>query len=101
MGHPADRPHQHSGGREPKQGPKAEREKKARAAAPTTREKKHRKAKETKPGREAHTATAKASGTAREGKAEQTPKLGPGGEEGKGPGEDRPTTHTKQIVENN
>ena len=72
MGHPADRPRQHGGGREPKKGAESTEEK------ATPREKKHRKAKETKPGTEANTATAKASGTAREGKAEQTPKHGPG-----------------------
>ena len=101
MGHPADRPHQHGGGCEPKQMPEAWSGKKERAVAPTTRKQRHRKAKETKPGREAHTATAKASGTATEGKAEQTPKLGPGGEEGKGPGKEQPTTHTKNCAENN
>jgi len=94
VGHPADRPRQHGGGREPEQGAKSRKGKTRKGRSPDHKGEKHRKAKETKRGREA--ATAKAGSTARDGRAEQTPKHGPGREEGKGPAEERPTTHTRK-----
>jgi hypothetical protein len=86
VGHPADRPRQHGGGREPEQGAKSreetEKKKRGRAAAPSSSKTKGEEAQEGK-GDEAEqrsepSKAKRASDTASGGAAEQTPKHGPG-----------------------